>query len=137
MDIIAVDKPPMQGALASLRPWEVVVSWLVLAVALVGSFGIAYAAGTDWSVVWDLVRRGLLPVWAFVLPVIFLAGAVFLILRKKWSIPLFAAHLPLAVVYLASRQGIGSISVVWWLAYICEALMICFCLRLWARGALR
>ncbi|ROZ61530.1 hypothetical protein [Ramlibacter sp. WS9] len=117
--------------------WEKVVAWLVMLLGTVGLFGIAYAAGTDWRQVYDLVKSGAVSIFAFALPLMYFAAAVLLVARRKWALPLFVAHLPLAVIYLASRTGIESFSLVWWFGYFCEALVICMCFRLWARGALR
>lgn len=120
-----------------LHTWEHSVIWFVLAAGAFGLFGFPYAAGSTWVAVWELTRTGALPIIGFGPPIIFFIGSVLLFLRRKSSTVWFGVHIPLAIAYLSSRYGIGSISPFWWFGYVCEVLLVCFCLRLWSRGAIK
>ena len=121
----------------SLRTWERALIWVIFALGVFGLFGFPYAAGTTWQAVLELTRTGALPIIGFVPPIVFFIGTTLLFFRRKAATFWIGLHIPLAVAYLSSRYGIGSISTFWWFGYLCEALMVGFCIRLWARGALK
>ena len=120
-----------------LQVWEHVVVWIVFALGCVGLFCAPYAAGTNWGVVWELVRAGAIPLVGFAPPIVFFVGSVLLVLHRKAATVWIAIHIPLAITYLASRYGVAAISPFWWFGYVCEALIVCFCVRLGIRGALK
>src|SRR4029079_5206457 len=103
------DSPAVQPA-SPLRTWERILTWIIFAFGAFGLFGLPYAAGTTWSVLWDLTRSGAVPVAGYVIPFVFFVGALLLLLRRKAATFWLAAHIPMAIAYLSWQYSLGWIS---------------------------
>jgi hypothetical protein len=133
----AVAHPTTSRVPARMALWEIVFSWLVLVAGIVGTLSIPFAAGTDWPTTFEIMKRGLLSIWTLVLPPVFICASLLLLVKSKWATPLFAAHLVLGLATSSARLGVAAMGLWWWFGWFAEALIVCFCMRLWVRGVLR
>ena len=119
-----------------LRLWELVLVWLVLVAMALNAVSVAYLVAANWAVVVDGVGVGALRVWVFLMPILGLAAAVLLVRRSKWALPAFAAHVVASFAYTTYFHGLASVPWYFWLGYVAELLILCFCIRLLGRGAI-
>ena len=120
-----------------LSMWEHAVIILVFLLAVFGLAGFPYAGGTTWSEVWEFTLAGVFPIAGFGLPVIYFVGSLLLLFRRKSSMIWLGVHIPLSIAFFLSYIGIDSINALFLLGCCYEILVVCFCLRLWSRGALK
>ena len=120
-----------------LRAWEYAVIVFVFILSVFGVAGFPYAGGTTWSEVWEFTLAGMFPIIGFGLPVIYFVGSLLLVFRRKSSMMWLGMHIPLSIAFTLSYIGVGAINALLLLGYCYEILVVCFCLRLWSRGALK
>jgi hypothetical protein len=125
------------GMQPQIKLWERAFCWLVFVIAIGNAGALGYTVVKNWQVVIEGIREGAIPIWSFGLQILLVAPAVLLLLRNRWCLPLFFAHVVLSFAYIATRYGVASIGPILWLGYMFELLVVAFCVRLIGRGALK
>jgi hypothetical protein len=125
-----------------LKLWELLFSWIVMAIALWGMIGkFAFLIYPNWIMIVDAFNeKDYLFFLSVSFPIFFLIASVLLVLRSKWCFPLFGAHFLIFYVYFvycAIKYGISIIT--WHVPASCmfEGAILLFCVHLIRKGALK
>ena len=119
------------------HPWEVLCAWLVLLGAMGTAAVVFLGAAIDPRLFWANVASGAVPWYSLLLPVLHISGVVLLVRMHRWSFPLLATHLVLAIAYSVSRHGAAALSALAMFDFGLQGLAVVFSSYLGRTGKLR
>ena len=122
---------------ARFKPWETVIAWLAVALAIAGVLQPAFMLLSQWDYMMYVLRGETVLFFGMALPLIFLAGSVLLLLKSKYSFVVLCSHFVLSCCFMAYRNGLANMPPFLYLNYLFEVGLIYVSYSLWCRNALR
>ena len=91
-EAVVADKD-IKGSRSTFNSWEKAAAWLFLILAVLGILALAITSVVISNEIRNRLASGATPLDLLLLPVLWLAGALLLVLGRKMSVPVLAVYL--------------------------------------------